>query len=120
MARIGGTMFLALCFVVLCASLGCDKKTTETQETGIAITFAQCLEFPAKIRIDGNYIGTYPSGHEAVIETAAGSHQLEVDGLGFCVQGTDTTFCWTTNVSVADGQLTPVLLDCTGHGCPCQ
>ena len=111
MARIGGMALIVLALFLL---VGCSDKTTGTDQTGVAITFPHCLTFNALIWVDDNYVGSYSSEHEAVIELSSGAHSLEAKAN---IVVADTTYCWTTNFSVDSGKLTDLQLDCYGHGC---
>ncbi len=111
MARVGAFVFLIL-FVSLL--IGCSEKTSSVQETGMSLQFANCLSFAAWVWVDGSYMGTYTSEQPNLIEVPAGGHSLFVRSN---LVVADTSYCWTSNFSVSEGQVTPVVLDCVGAKC---
>jgi len=111
MARVGAFVLMIL-FVSLL--IGCSEKTSSVQNTGINLTFANCLSFAAWVWVDGSYMGTYTTEVPNLIEVPAGGHSLFVRGN---IVVSDTSYCWTSNFSVSDGQVTAVVLDCVGAKC---
>jgi hypothetical protein len=114
MFRVGAFIVIVL---VLSLFFGCSEKTSEAQPTGLELGFMNCLTFNGSVFIDNNYVGSYSSERAWFIDVAAGSHALYVKGNIVVVVG-DSTFCWTQNFSVADGQTTHLDLDCDLGGCP--
>jgi hypothetical protein len=106
----------ALIALVLSPSFGCSDKTSEAKPTGLQLGLANCLTFNAVVFIDDNYIGSFSSERAWFIDVAAGAHTLYVKG-NLIVVSTNTSFCWTQDFNVADGQITVVDLDCNTGVC---
>jgi hypothetical protein len=111
MVRLGVFVSLVL-FVSLL--IGCSEKATSVQETGLDLRFANCLTFSAWVWIDGGYMGSYTSEQPNIIDVPAGGHTLFVRGN---IVVADTSYCWTGNFRVSEGQITTVVLDCRGAKC---
>ncbi|MFA4947952.1 MAG: hypothetical protein WC674_05515 [Candidatus Krumholzibacteriia bacterium] len=113
MFRVGAFVLIAL---VLSLFFGCSEKTSEAQLTGLELGFMNCITFDAKVFIDDNYVGPFSSERASFIGVLAGPHTLKVKANLVVVAG-DSTFCWTENFTVADGQTTYLDLDCDLGGC---
>jgi len=114
MFRVGALISIAL---VLSLVFGCSEKTTDTQPTGVQISFGNCISFLVYVSIDGNYVGSFSSERPWFIEVPAGSHTLEANANLTVVLG-DTSFCWGENFSVSEGNTTQLALPCDTAGCP--
>jgi hypothetical protein len=114
MFRVGAFALIAL---VLSMVFGCSDETTEATTTGVEIGFPGCITFMAEVFIDGNFVGSYSSERTWVIEVAAGNHTLEAHA-NLIVHVPDTTWCWSENFSVSDGNVTALSLPCDTAGCP--
>ncbi len=114
MFRVGAFISIAL---VLSLFFGCSEKTSEAQPTGLEVGFMNCLTFNTQVFIDDNYVGSFSSERSWFIDVAAGNHTLYAKA-NIVVHATDSTFCWTEDFNVADGQTTRVNLNCSTGGCP--
>jgi hypothetical protein len=114
MFRVGA---FALVVLVLSLFFGCSDKTSDVKPTGLELSFPNCLSFNAQVFVDNNFVGSFSSERAWFIDVATGSHTLYAHANIVVVKG-DTSFCWTQNFNVADGQTTRVQLDCRTGGCP--
>jgi hypothetical protein len=110
MVRIGVVALIVLSFFML---FGCGK-TTETNQTGLNVSFGHCLTFEAWVWIEQDYIGSYSSDVPSFIEYKAGSYTIYAKSN---VVAGDTCFCWTKRITISDGKTTDLRLDCVGAGC---
>ncbi len=109
MVRIGAVSLMVLSLFVL---FGC--KTTDTQETGLELSFDSCLSFEAWVWIDSKYVGSYSSDLPAFLDVKVGPHSLYAKSN--LIAG-DTCVCWTRNFRISEGKTTPLVLNCVGAGC---
>ena len=114
MKRVGA---LALILALALTVSGCEEDAMGVDETGVQLTFTNCLTFAVWLWIDGEYQGTFTSEETQFVEIVSGSHTLYARSNAFVDQA-NKYFCWTTSFSVSDGQTTYVALDCTGAWCP--
>jgi len=117
MVRIGAVALIVLSFFML---FGCGK-TTETNQTGLNLSFDHCLTFEAWVWIEEaglqDYMGSYSSDVPSFIEKKAGSYTIYAKSN---VVAGDTCFCWTKKITISDGKTTDLRLDCVGAGCSCK
>jgi hypothetical protein len=93
---------------------GCEEDSTEAIPTGIEMQFTDCLVFGVHIFIDDTYQGTCSSEEPKFYPLGAGTYALYARSnanLG------DTYFCWSTDVTVSDGNTTVVTLSCDDAEC---
>lgn len=116
MKRIGAIMLI----LILVSIYSCgDKSTEEVQQTGLELSFKNCITFAVWLWIDDEYQGTYTSEEPNFIPIGAGSHTLYAKS-NLVITGTEQEehyFCWSKDFSVQDGKVTYLMLDCEGHNC---
>jgi hypothetical protein len=115
MSRIGA---FALALVLLACCIGCDEKSASVVQTGLNLSFANCVTTGIYVFIDGDddlANATYCSSEITnFIEIAPGTHTLNARAN---ITVADTSYCWTRSFSVSDGQITELVLDCIGASC---
>lgn len=114
MFRVGACLLIVLAISLL---FGCSDKTSEAQPTGLELGFMNCLSFNAHVFIDNSYVGSFSSERSWFIDVAAGKHSLFARA-NLAVDLPDTSFCWTTSFTVAEGATTQLRLNCSTGGCP--
>jgi hypothetical protein len=110
MVRIGAVALIVLSTFLL---FGCNE-TTGNDQTGLDLSFGNCLTFEAWVWLNEDYIGSYSSDVTSFIECGSGSYTVYAKSN---IVAGDSCYCWTKTVTVADGKTTPVHLDCVGAGC---
>jgi hypothetical protein len=101
---------------VLALSYGCEEETTGVQQTGVRVGFSDCLSFVIWVFIDGEYQGIASTEEPKIFEVPAGEHDLYARS-NMVLRETNEFFCWDTTVSVSDGSVTYIDLNCTEHTC---
>lgn len=105
---------LLLSFMIASLSSGCGEDSTEVAQTGIEMRFTQCLVFGVHIFVNDTYQGTCSSEEPKFYPLGPGTYTLYARSnanLG------ETYFCWSTEISVSDGNTTVVTLSCDGAEC---
>lgn len=106
---------LILSAMLAAISTGCEEDTTDVSRTGLEMRFADCLTFGVHIFVNDTYQGTCSSEEPRFYPLAPGSYDLYARSnanLG------GTFYCWNTEISVSDGNITIVRLSCDGAECP--
>lgn len=111
MRRIGPFFLLA---VILAGLLGCSEKSSSVVQTGLNLKFANCLTCGVYLWIDGEYVTTCSSEQSNFVEVSPGNHSLFAKGN---IVVADSSYCWSRNFIVSEGQVTEITLDCIGARC---
>ena len=109
MNRVG--VFLTLVALTLLLSAGCDEDTTEVSRTGIEVRCSGCLPFGVYVFVDDEPIGEVSSEEPGFFELPSGTFSL----YAYSNAESSTTnqyFCWSQSVTVSDGNVTDVVLEC--------
>ncbi|MCK4350080.1 MAG: hypothetical protein KAX13_04440 [Candidatus Krumholzibacteria bacterium] len=107
------SVLLLLAIALLTFTSGCDEAV-EAQATGITIRCSNCLTFEVWVWVDDNFMNIISSEEPATFEISSGSHSLFARSN---VMDEDIYWCWSLDFSVSDGNVTSVILDCTGAEC---
>ncbi|MDD3643524.1 MAG: hypothetical protein PHQ19_08700 [Candidatus Krumholzibacteria bacterium] len=106
---------LVLLAVLLAAvSTGCGEDSTEVTRTGFEMRFTDCLTFGVHIFVNDTYQGTCSSEEPKFYPVGAGTYTLFARSNANLGQ---TYFCWSTDLTVSDGNVTVVTLSCEGAEC---
>ena len=111
MKRVGVLIILAM--TLLTFTSGCDEAV-EAQATGVTIRCANCLTFEVWVWVDDNFMNIISSEEPTTFEISSGSHSLFARSNAM---DEDNYWCWSLDFSVSDGNITTVVLDCTGAEC---
>lgn len=119
MKRVG--VFGLLIVLPLVISYGCGEEPAGADETGVLVEFADCLPFEAYIWINEEpQPGPFSSEEPFFIALSAGSYTIYAESnLKVMETPPDPNyyFCWDSNFSVSDGEMTLLRLNCSGVRC---
>jgi hypothetical protein len=113
--RRGGTL-VCLLFLTAMPFVGCEEEAAGVAETGIEIRCANCFTFEVTVEVDGEYIGYMSSDEPRFFEVPGGSHRIYAQSTAIS-HSTNTYWCWSEDVSVSDGNVTRITLDCIDAVC---
>jgi len=114
MKRIG--MVVITLLFILSIIYGCEEDSQSVEETGVRVSFSNCLSFVIWVFVDGEYQGIASTEEPKFFAIPSGGHTLYARSNAV-IRETNEYFCWTRNFSVADGNITFLGLDCTGAEC---
>lgn len=114
MKRIG--MLLITLLFILSIIYGCEDDSQGVGETGVTVSFQDCLSFVIWVFVDGEYQGIASSEEPKFFAIPSGGHTLYARSNAI-IRETNEYFCWTREFSVADGNITTLGLNCTGAEC---
>jgi len=112
MRQLGAVILILALMPVLLA--GCLDDSQEVTPTGIRLTFTECLTFGVWVFIEGEYQGMISSEEIGFIPLAPGSYELY---MASNAKIGNTYFCWTEQITVADGSTTNLTYSCDGAEC---
>ncbi len=117
MKRVGAVWVIAALAVAV--FIGCEEDTANVEETGFAMSFENCLPVGVLVFIDSEYQDFISVEEHTFFNIPAGSYTLEVkSNTKFTGGEEDSFYYWSEILSVSDGRVTQIVLDCTGAMCP--
>jgi len=114
MKRIGAMAVIAA--LALMIFHGCKEDTKGVTETGLQLSFVNCLTFEAWVWVDSEYQGIASSEEPHFFELGEGSHALYVRSNAKSAENLKYV-CWKKNFSISDGSITYMTLNCDGAEC---
>ncbi|MBN2184131.1 MAG: hypothetical protein JW746_02270 [Candidatus Krumholzibacteriota bacterium] len=106
-----GVLLLISSLLLLFFVSGC-KETQSAEETGFKLVADNCISIGIKVFIDGEYECTVSADQPYFFPLSAGTYDLFARSNATLSISEPDPLCWTRQVSVSDGNITEVLLDC--------
>ena len=108
---------ILLSVMLAAVSIGCEEEVTNVNQTGFEMRFEDCYVFGVHIFINDTYQGTASSEEPKFFPVGPGTYSLFARSNASI--GSTVTFCWSTQISVSDGNTTRVTLSCD-DATPCD
>ncbi len=107
-----GLVLVAGCLLMLFTAYGCEDTQTVDQ-TGFELVADNCIAIGIYVHIDDEYFGFAGADQPKFFPLPAGNYHLFAIGNARLSMDEDDPFpCWTREISINDGQITEVFLDC--------
>ena len=111
MRRIGVLLMISSLLMLLFAS-GCEDSQT-AEETGFELATTNCIVFGIHVQIDGVPLeGMASSEQPYFYPLAAGTYRLFARSNVTLSMSEPDPLCWTREITISDGNVTTVILDC--------
>ncbi|MBN2072093.1 MAG: hypothetical protein JW814_11620 [Candidatus Krumholzibacteriota bacterium] len=116
MRRIVGSIF-TISLIMLLFVPGC-KDSQSSAETGFELSTTNCVAIGIHVHIDDEYQGLASAEQPQFFALPAGTYHLYARSNASTSVVIDP-LCWSMEISISDGNITEVVLDCT-NTIPCE